>query len=450
VQASTQALDPDSFIIVRLFFRFITSLITVMTVAPAQILTAETIPAYLGDRLNALKGVVDSVDSIVNVEPILGGNVNYAFCITLDDGLKIFLKQAPEFVAIFGPDGFPLTSERMEREMEVYSEWQELLSDYETSAMLPDIYYFDSTSSMFMILEPHRPSHIFVHCIFLSTLESNMVVIMQFLDGFELLDHVLVDKAGEYHPNVGKQLGTFMGQVHAHTHSQKVSEERKDYLTKHFENREMRDVQLEFVFTKCYKEATDEQRAGLEVTPEFMEQVELLKKQYNGGNPKSLVLTHGDLHPGSVMVNKDGETKVIDPEFTVYGPPGLDVGSLLSGYVLAAIHQAYSDNTEAVQRIVDGAQAVWDAYARAMKDEGRFEDVDLKEIEIETVGFTVAEVCRTALGFAGGRLWLQFDDASTKAAACKAAMQVVGACMIGRHSGGIKLLFDQMKAVAIK
>jgi 5-methylthioribose kinase len=115
-----------------------------MTIDAAQILTAETIPAYLGTRLNALKGVVDSVDAIVKVEPILGGNVNYAFCITLDDGHKIFLKQAPEFVAIFGPDGFPLTSERMQQEMDVYAEWRELLADDATAEMLPDIYYFDS------------------------------------------------------------------------------------------------------------------------------------------------------------------------------------------------------------------------------------------------------------------------------------------------------------------
>lgn len=116
-----------------------------MTVTSTQILTSETIPAYLATRLNHLKGVIDSVDSIQSVQPIQGGNVNYAFCITLDDDTKVFLKQAPEFVAIFGPDGFPLTSERMQREMDVYAEWQELLSTGEESSdMLPDIYYFDS------------------------------------------------------------------------------------------------------------------------------------------------------------------------------------------------------------------------------------------------------------------------------------------------------------------
>jgi 5-methylthioribose kinase len=277
-----------------------------------------------------------------------------------------------------------------------------------------------------------------------------MCVLMQFLDGYDLLDHILVERAGggeEYHSKkVATVMGDFMGKTHAKTHCTKVDPDRRDYLTKHFENREMRDIQLEFVFTKCYKEATDEQRAGLQVTPEFLKEIELLKQQYNGETTESLVLTHGDLHPGSVMVDPQGNTKVIDPEFTVYGPPGLDVGSLLSGYCLGAIHQAYSDNPEAADRIVEGAQAIWESYAKAMT-EGGLGDL-LKDIEIETVGFTVAEVCRTALAFAGGRKWLQFEDADTKAAAQKAALQVVDKCMTARHTGGIQLLFQEMKAVS--
>ena len=128
-----------------------------MTIESAQILTVETIPSYLASRLHDLKGVIDSVDDIQSIEAIVGGNVNYAFCITLvnkdDNNAKVFLKQAPEFVAIFGPDGFPLTSERMQREMDVYSEWKELLlSDHPTTAkMLPDIFYFDSTSLLYVV-----------------------------------------------------------------------------------------------------------------------------------------------------------------------------------------------------------------------------------------------------------------------------------------------------------
>jgi 5-methylthioribose kinase len=326
-------------------------------------------------------------------------------------------------VAIFGPDGFPLTSERMQREMDVYDEWKALLGAELTAKYLPNIYYFD---------------------------KSHMVVVMEFLDGYDLLDHVLVDHAAGdyYHPQVATSLGDFMGKTHAQTHSSKVDDERRAYLTQHFENREMRDIQLEFVFTKCYKEATDEQRSGLTLTPAFMKEVELLKNQYNGQQTDSLVLTHGDLHPGSVMVDSNGNTKVIDPEFTVYGPPGLDVGSLLSGYCLGAIHQAFSNNPQAVERIVDGAQAIWDAYSKAMMEGGISQDL-LKEIEIESVGFTVAEVCRTALEFAGGRKWLQFEDAEVKSAAKKAALQVVDKCMVARHTGGMDLLLNEMKAVSL-
>jgi 5-methylthioribose kinase len=279
-----------------------------------------------------------------------------------------------------------------------------------------------------------------------------MVVIMEFLVGYTLLDHVLVghdtdDGESNSHPDtIATCLGDFLGKVHSSTHNSKLSPDRVSVLQDQFENREMRDIQLEFVFSKCYKEATDEQRAGLTLTSDFMKEVDLLKSQYDG-KTNSLVLAHGDLHPGSVMVDHDGNTKVIDPEFTVYGPPGLDVGSLLSGYCLGAIHQAYANNPDAADKIVRGARAIWDAYSLAMT-EGGLRD-KLKDIEIETVGFTVAEVCRTALEFAGGRKWLQFEDEKTKASARKAALQLVDKCMIARHDGGIDLLFHELRAVAV-
>jgi 5-methylthioribose kinase len=293
-----------------------------------------------------------------------------------------------------------------------------------------------------------------------------MIVIMEFLDGHDLLDHALVAKesCNEYNEEkIAGYLGDFMGRVHSATHSSNVTKERREYLTKHFENREMRDVQLEFVFTKCYKEATNEQRSGLTLTSEFMNEVELLKNQYNGvggGNSNAgagghHVLCHGDLHPGSVMVNTlNGSTKVIDPEFTVYGPAGLDVGSLLHGYCLGAIHQAYSNNPNAVERIISSAETLWNSYKKALMENGNGNDGEngisadtMKEIEIETVGFTVAEVCRTALEFAGGRLWLQFDDVETKSASKKAALRLVDKCMIARHTGGMDLLFNELKNI---
>ena len=49
---------------------------------------------------------------------------------------------------------------------------------------------------------------------------------------------------------IASGLGEFMGRTHAATHSAVVPAERAKYLHGHFENRAMRDLQLEFVFTK--------------------------------------------------------------------------------------------------------------------------------------------------------------------------------------------------------
>jgi 5-methylthioribose kinase len=150
------------------------------------------------------------------------------------------------------------------------------------------------------------------------------------------------------------------------------------------------------------------------------------------------------------MVNKDGLVKVIDPEFTVYGPPGLDVGSLLSGFCLGAIHQAFAGNPKAVDDIVVTCGDIWQAYLTALKAGGIVDESLLRAIEVETVGFTVAEVCRTALEFAGGRKWLQFDDPVDKLAAKKAALALVDCCMVARHNGGMTLMLSALKEVAIR
>jgi len=481
-----------------------------MTVTSEMILTVDSIPNYLrkhwaehiGPQLqqsdieeeeamstsSSLRNYgVDYALRGLEVTTIEGGSVNFSFCLKFPalNNKALFLKQAPEFVAKFGPDGFPLTSDRIQHEFDVYTEWKNILGDTLTKKYLPNIYYFDRTSK---------------------------VIIMEMLGGYEPLDNVLdppknklsnstgPKKAACFGSFLGKvdnvfgggspkasaastdqiiasSLGNFLGNVHAATHSSKVSIERQMYLTSHFENREMRNVQLEFVFTKCYKEATAEQLSGLQLTKEFMFEIELLKRQYNGdgcvcgcGCGAGYTLVHGDLHPNSVLVDSTtGSTKVIDPEFTVYGPAGIDIGFLLNGYCLGAIHHAYSNNPDVVLKIISCAEQIWASYKAALMKGGLSLTI-INEIEIETVGFTAAEVCRTALGFAGGRSWLQFDDPKDTINSKNAALHLVEKCMVARHniyddnddddddamgdddgdgsgssSGGIQLLFSELR-----
>lgn len=125
------------------------------------------------------------------------------------------------------------------------------------------------------------------------------------------------------------------------------------------------------------------------------------------------------------------------------------VGSLLSGYVLGAVHQAFSNNSKAVESIIKGIAAIWESYSNELKNAGISEDI-IAKIEAETVGYTVAEVCRTALEFAGGRKWLQFEDPEVKSNSRKAALQIVEKCMVNRHQNGMKLLIESIEKECAK
>ena len=94
-----------------------------------------------------------------------------------------------------------------------------------------------------------------------------------------------------------------------------------------------------------------------------------------------------------------------------------------------------------MKAISEGVVAAWNSYKSDMTKGGISEEI-MREIENETVGFAVAEVCRTALGFAGIRLWLQFDDENVKEEAVQTSLSIVQKCMTGRHTEGMKCVFD--------
>ncbi|KAL7552687.1 hypothetical protein ACHAWF_015916 [Thalassiosira exigua] len=392
--------------------------------APPPILTQDTVAAYVTAHASDIGAFPP--DATLTADAIQGGNVNFAFCVRSSDGKAVFVKQAPEYVAVFGPDGLPLTSTRIQKEVAVLREWASILGA-DADEFLPKLYHFD---------------------------DANKVFVMEFLEGFALLDHHLVNSpAPETEAEIAAKLGEFMAKTHLATHSSKVSPERAALLTSEYENRALRDIQLEFVFTKAYQEVSQQTSSKFNVDDAFLAEVNALKARYNGeGGAGNLALCHGDLHPGSVMVKPSGkegsssEVRVIDPEFTVYGPPGLDVGSLLSGYVLAAVHQSYAQEDEggkkkAVSSVIDGVKSAWEKYESVLR-EGGVSDELIRETEVESVGYTVAEVCRTALGHAGQRLWLQFEDAEVKEAAVSSALSIVTKCMVPRHEKGMQVLLD--------
>jgi len=82
-----------------------------------SILTVDTVADYVLKHASQIN--VFPPDASLTAEAIQGGNVNFAFCVRSSCGKSVFVKQAPEYVAVFGPDGLPLTSTRIQKEVSI-------------------------------------------------------------------------------------------------------------------------------------------------------------------------------------------------------------------------------------------------------------------------------------------------------------------------------------------
>uniref|UniRef100_A0A7S3BM76 Uncharacterized protein n=1 Tax=Haptolina ericina TaxID=156174 RepID=A0A7S3BM76_9EUKA len=100
------------------------------------------------------------------------------------------------------------------------------------------------------------------------------------------------------------------------------------------------------------------------------------------------------------MVDPAGDVKVIDPEFTVFASPGLDAGSLLSGFVLAHLYRRLAHPTST--SLLEAIDRIWGSYASSLSSAG-LSVPEIRRVEEDTVGFCLIEVLRTSLGFAGAR-----------------------------------------------
>lgn len=164
-----------------------------------------------------------------------------------------------------------------------------------------------------------------------------------------LTPHVILRKslaAGRVHPNLAAHMADFMAQtlfrgsdLHMDTRTRKAD------LALFAGNVDLCDITESLVFTDPYYAAElnrhtspqlDGYVAELRADQDLKVQVQHLKAGF-AGNAQTLL--HGDLHTGSIMVT-DSDTRVIDPEFAVYGPMGFDVGMLLANYLMAWFAQA--------------------------------------------------------------------------------------------------------------
>ena len=231
----------------------------------------------------------------LKAQEITDGNVNYSFVVTDSrDGRKVFIKQAEAFLK-WQPQ-MALERERMQREVQYFRDVAAALGEKDAARFLPRIFHFD---------------------------ERNTIFVMEYLDGYTVAFDAVFAR-GRISKEAAAGLGEFMARAHARTLDRGQPEAKERACA--YWNQNLRAIQLEHVYTICFAESARGRELALDAA--VMAEVNALKAKYLGYSFDELdrfALCHGDFHPGGVMV-RGGSVKVIDPEFTAFAPPGLDVG----------------------------------------------------------------------------------------------------------------------------
>jgi 5-methylthioribose kinase len=129
------------------------------------------------------------------------------------------------------------------------------------------------------------------------------------------------------------------------------SAEKKKLAAKWMEN-ELAQISENVIFTEPFKDNPnnrwsspylDDEVANIRKNQQLIAHVMELKEKFQTQNQ---ALLHGDLHTGSVMVTEQ-DTKVIDPEFSMFGPMGFDIGAFVANLFLSYFSQEGHARSEA-------------------------------------------------------------------------------------------------------
>jgi 5-methylthioribose kinase len=384
-------------------------------------LTVETLSQRLGG-IPALSARLGKSSSW-RAREVGDGNLNLVFIVEGERGSAV-VKQALPYVRLVG-ESWPLPLKRSFFEANA-------LKRHATRApaLVPDVFHVD---------------------------DAQALIVMEFLTPHIILRKGLV--AGIVYPKLAADMGRFL----AHTlfkgsDLHMPTRERKADLALFADNVELCDITENLVFSDPYFDA----KLNRHTSPQLDADVKMLRadrdlkveaqhlKAAFCGNAQTLL--HGDLHTGSIMATVD-DTRVIDPEFAIYGPMGFDIGMLFANFWMAYFAQAgHGTDRETYREWILGVtvncwrvfrdefSALWRTERRGILYERTlFEDQGdalaseqglhhyLHDIWCDLLGFAGVEMHRRILGLAHIHEFESIVDADARAACERKALAM------GRH-----------------
>ncbi|MBM3184083.1 MAG: S-methyl-5-thioribose kinase, partial [Chlamydiae bacterium] len=256
--------------------------------------------------------------------------------------------------------------------------------------------------------------------------DANMrLVAMQYLGNHLILRKGMIGST--IYPHIAKHIAAFLAETLFKTSSFYLSSREKRELEQKFNtNHDLCKLTEDLIFTFPYFEQESNHKF------QKMEQVakvvrkdrafkeKVLDLKYLFMNQKD-ALVHGDLHTGSIMVNKN-ETFVIDPEFAFFGPFGFDIGAFMGNLLLSSIsHQVLDEKKEYSEWVLEAFQEFWVTFEKLFLEKlssqkqsalitPSFFDAKslqsyfrstLRKILQQSIGFAGCKMARRILGLAG-------------------------------------------------
>lgn len=310
------------------------------------------------------------------------GNINYIFKIVEPlTNKSVVLKQADKFLR---SSGRLLDMDRNRIEAEILKIEKENCPNY-----IPEIYYYDDIMK---------------------------VIVMEDISEYRNLRKELLK--GKIYQNFAENISEFLVDSLLPTTDLVLDKMIKKDRVKKFINKELCDISESLVFTEPY---TDERKRNviLKENLEFVEKniysdVELKRevaKLKNKFMNNAQALIHGDLHSGSIFINEKG-IKIIDPEFSFYGPMGYDIGNVIGNLFFSYINRKYlmENNQKFLEWIEKTIINIFnffkikyrEKYEVLVKDElyknKEFEEWYLDEILSDALGMAGLEIIRRVIG----------------------------------------------------
>lgn len=354
------------------------------------------------------------------------GNINYVYKISSKDSkFSVIVKQADK---ILRSSGRELDTDRIRIEAEAMMHQGRC-----KEGMVPKIYLYD---------------------------EIMHAIIMEDLSEYEIMRKSLLEN--NIYKNFAENISSFIVDTSLATTDLVIDPMDKKKMMKNFINPEICEISERLVFTEPYFDIDDntyekenEQfiRENLYKNSKLHLEVGKLKNEFMT-NAQALI--HGDLHTGSIFVKGD-KIKVIDSEFSFFGPIGYDLGNIVANLFFIKIRNyLLKDNSKEFDRWLTGTiESTVDLFKEKFLDylEVNTRDEILKSPDFHqwylnkvmeyTSGAAGLEVIRRVIGSAKVEDFEGLEDKNIKSLAERIAVKFAVELILRRSS--IKKGLDYIK-----